>query len=173
MKFTKIEEFDEALEYLGFTERKVYQFESDESKTTDEVLSDILKSEIFFETQNYTDFSEVKSRKYEIKTIHAFSDKIEISDFEKLTFDEFETRIEEIKKEPDWGEDLPIFGKLIANSKNWILENNYQNGQLYFIYAESISKQKLIEHNYYSYFMAIVIISNPDSKVIIINHGGD
>lgn len=171
--FNKIEEFDEALEYIGFTERKVFQFESDENKTTDEVLSEILKSDIFFKTQKCTDYSESKSRKYEIRTNHAFTDKIKIDDFEKLTFNGLETRIEEIKKEPDWGEDLPIFKKLISNSTNWITVNNYQNEKLYFIYAESISTEKLIDHNYYSYFMTIIIISISDSQVIIINHGGD
>ncbi len=173
MVFNKIEEFEEVHEFLGFTERKIFQFESGEIKTTDEILSEIFKSDIFFETQNCNDYSEGKSRKYEIRTNHAFTDKIRIDNFEKLTFSRFETRIEDIQKEPDWGEDLPIFKKMINNSMNWIKLNNYHNEQLYFIYAESVSKEKLIDHNYYSYFMTIIIISISDSKVIIINHGGD
>jgi len=169
--FTKIDEVLEPLESLGFMERKVFQIEGISNQTIDEILSKILKSETFFETHNCTNYEEEKPRYYKVRTNHAFSDKIEISDFENFTFKEYQNRIEEIKKEPDWGEDLPIFNQLINNSKNWIIENGYQNEQIYFINSESIPEEKLIENNYYSYFMTTIIISN--TKVVIFNHGGD
>lgn len=171
--FNKIEEFDESLENFGFRERKIFQLILNDNKTPDEILSIILESDIFFEVQKHIDYSGDISKNYEVKTHHAFTDKIEITDFEKLNYEEFETRIKEIESESDWGVDLPIFSKLINKTRRWILDNNFQNKQLYFIYANSTSKEKLIEFNFYSYFMTIIIISISDSKVIIIDHGED
>ena len=90
-----------------------------------------------------------------------------------MTFEKYELRIKEIKKEPDWGEDLPIFNQLTNKSIKWITRNNYLNEQFYFIYAESVNQEKLIDFNYYSYFMSTIIISIPKTKVMIINHGED
>ena len=169
--FTKINEIDEIPNHLGFMERKVFQIIGLKDQTNKEILSEILDSEIFFINQKYRNYERVKPEFYQLRTNHAFSDKIEITDFEHLTFSEYQSRIDEIIKDPDWGEDLPIFNQLINRSKNWIIENGYQNEQVYFINSESMTNEKLIEYNYYSYFMTTIIISN--SKVIIFNHGGD
>lgn len=171
MKFKEIEKFDE-VHHLGFSEREVYEIELT-SQNSDEILLEVLKSDIFFDAHNYQDYRNEKVRNYLTRENHAFTDKVELQDFEKLTYSQLEKRISEIEKEDDWGEDLPIFKKWINNSMAWIRLNNYQNEQFYFIYAESIPKDKLIEYNYYSYFMSIIIISISESKVVIINHGED
>jgi len=172
MKFKEIEKFDE-VHYLGFSERKVYQIELHTSQNLDEILLEILKSDIFFETYNSQNYSNEKVQNYLMRENHAFTDKVELQDFKKLTHSQLEKRISEIEREDDWGVDLPIFKKMISNSMAWIEANNYQNEQFYFIYTGTTPKDKLIEYNYYSYFMAIIIISISESKVVIINHGED
>jgi hypothetical protein len=169
IKFTKIEASFEPLEGLGFKEMKVFEYKSD--KNIEEMLPEVLKAEIFFETQTLVDSRGAKPKPYQVRTNHAFTDKVEITDFAKLTFDELETRIKTIEKEEDWGEDLRIFRTLMNQSKQWIVENNHQEDEIYFIYADEIPEEKLIEFNYCGYFMSIIILS--DSKVVIFNHGAD
>jgi len=168
--FKKIETSNEVHQLLGFSERRVYQFDSEKNKSAQQILADILETRIFFEIQmNWN----IKSKKYQYNSYHAFTNKINIDDFEKLNFEELERRIKEIENESDWGEDLPIFCDLINKSKNWIVENNFQNQQIYFLYDHDLSEEKTIAYNYYDYFMTIVIISIVDCKVVIINHGED
>ncbi|WP_062055934.1 hypothetical protein [Aquimarina longa] len=173
MEFTKIDEFNESLSHLGFWERFIYKFDSNACNSTTEIIDLIFKSDILFKTEECINYEGLTPKKHEIRTNHCFTDKIRFKDLEKLNFKEYVLRIDEIKKEEDWGVDLPIFIKLIDKSIIWIKENNYQNEQIFFIDSEKISKEKLIDFNYYSYLITTIIISQTDSKIIIINHGGD
>ena len=173
MKFTKIDELKESINNLGFWEREIYEFNDIEKQSLNEILDKVLKSDILFETQTWTSYQGSFSEKFEIRANHSYTDEIRLDDIEKLNFKEYETRIDEIKKNEDWGEDLPAFIEFIDKSTNWIVENKYQNEEIFFIDAAKLSQDKLIESNFYCYLYTTVIISFSDSKVIIINHGGD
>jgi len=172
MKFTQIDKFSESLNHLGFWERLVFEFDDNAKETTKDILDQIFKSDILFETLECVNYKGALPKKYKIRTNHAYTDKIKFNDLEKLNFDDYKLRIEEIKKE-DWGDDLPTFIELIDKSISWIKENNYENESIFFIDTEKLSKDKLIELNYYSYFITTIIISRSNSKILIINHGGD
>ncbi len=169
--FTETELEFESIDRLGFAERKVYKFQTKTTLSSEELLVNILESDIFYESENYVDYSGSKPKNYTVRTNCAFTDKVDFQDFVKLNFEGLKNRINEIGIESDWGDDLPAFKKLTNKTINWIEKNNHQKAKFYFIYTGSVSKDKLIEHNFYTYFMSIIIISS--SKVIIINHGGD
>ena len=176
MNFVKIDENSKSLEYLGFMERKVYGFESNTNISYEEsqILEEILNSEIYFETDKVIEYQKgEKSKKYYTRVNGPITDSILLSDFIKLSYHGLKETVREFEKESDWGEDLPIFNKLFSDTAKWIEENEYYQDSIYFVNADVLEKDKVIEFNFFTYFISLIIISITKSKVVIINHGGD
>ena len=147
MEFIKVDEFIESSNHLGFWERSIYKFDYTSEQSINEILDEIFKSEILFKTDKLTSDEGLSPKEYEIKSNnHFYTDKVGFKDFEKLNFKEYESKIDEIKKEEEWNEEyLTNFKKFIDKSTKWIINNNYQNEQIFFIDSGNISKEKLVK----------------------------
>jgi hypothetical protein len=173
LEFEKLEDFFESLDYLGFAERSVYKIEANLNQPSDEILRSVLESDMFFKTTKGEEYTSGTSVDYTIRSNGAFTDDLEVRDFNKLNYQDLIKKIDEFERDINWGVDLPVFQKLINHSKCWIEKENYENDQFFFINSDLVPQEKLIDPNYYNYFISIVIISFAKSRVVIINHGGD
>jgi hypothetical protein len=110
------------------------------------------------------------------KIVHCngpITDLISYKDFLKLDYTSLNKKIEEIQKEPEWGDDLSIFKEMISETMAWIKSNCNSESNLYFINSEKLEKEKLVEYNYFTYYLSIIYISQEKSELFIWNHGGD
>jgi hypothetical protein len=141
MNFKKINKEFYSLEYLGFVEKEFFEIpENIRALSFDDIFEHLMQSDDFWEK----DVTKCKA---------CFNDEIEKDDFEKISFLELKSKINEIKKEEDWGVDLLVFNKLTDNTFSWIEKNNYQNNSFLFIYSEDLDDGKLVELNFFQYYI--------------------
>ncbi|HMB64716.1 MAG TPA: hypothetical protein VKN36_16665, partial [Eudoraea sp.] len=128
-----------------------------ESSLVNPDLKELLKSDILKERE----FKEISSISKVLqgnpKYYGAFlKEKIDVTDFEKLDFDGLKHNLSEYWKDKNWGDDLPIFRKNFELAASHLDSFELSNRTFYLINAEKIDLTKLMDPNFFTYFVCII-----------------
>jgi len=154
--------------YLGFFSWNLFESEFSEnsfekvlnSKLLNDKFDNLKKNELRISKINETNFGPFDTN------------KLTENDFIKLNYTELITEIEKYWKDENWGNDLPIFKENIKYVFNK-LEFELGEKEFYYINMETTNNQKLINPNFYSYFVSIISIEKNSNKIITTYYGLD
>ena len=161
-------EFKNDLNYLGFFCWNLFESDFHEIKLENILNAELLNEEFDNLKKNENIISKIKSSTFGPFDIHKLTKK----DFTKLNHIELITEIDNYCKDENWGNDLPIFKDNIKYVFNK-LEFNLSEKEFYYINMETTDNQKLINPNFWSYFVAIISIEKNSNKIITSYFGLD
>ena len=137
-------------------------------------LKELLKNNILKEKE----FGPIKTMEKELKEPTDFYgsillNKIDISDFKKLDFSDFNSEFQKYWKDEDWGEDLPIFKKNFELAISNLDKFELSNRNFYYINAEKIDSEKLTNPNFFTYLVCAISTEKESNKIITLTFGLD
>jgi hypothetical protein len=100
-------------------------------------------------------------------------DKLTTEDYCLINLDGLKEKIRIYGMDENWGDDLITFKSLFLNSIDLIKKNGLDRNPIYYLNQEDIDDSKLLDFNYFSYFISLIIISLEKNKIILIDYGGD
>jgi len=152
---------------LGFYLINIFQkFDTDLS------LKNLLQSNILNDTQ----FGDYKLESIPDPTKVYSSiilDKIEVSDFKILDFQELRNEISEYWTDDNWGADLPIFKENFEIAIKKLYEYSENKRTYYYINIEKINPEKLAKPNFFTYLISIISTLENSDKIITLTFGLD
>lgn len=137
-------------------------------------LTELLRTDILKERE----FGDISTRNKILKGSARYygpllKNKINESDFKKLTFPELESEIEIYWRDENWGEDLPVFKKNFRKAKANLHDCNLENRIFYLANADMLSSEKLTDPNFFTYFVCIISTEPNSNDIITLTFGLD
>ena len=161
-------QFKNNLNYLGFFNWNLFESNFPEIKLDNVLNAKLLNEEFDKLKKDEIAISKIKSPTFGPFDIH----KLTEDDFIKFNHIELITEINNYCKDENWGNDLPIFKDNIKYVFNK-LEFDLSEKEFYYINMETTNSQKLINPNFWTYFVAIISIEKNSNKIITSYFGLD
>jgi hypothetical protein len=164
--------------WLGFSVINIFEIEQEslEEMSDFEIIMRSINSGFF--SDKYIEVRDV-NKDFEIKEFkhHRYHgpinlDKIDNSNFKKLTYSELLERIKLFQEENDLGEELPVFIELFNHAKQDIERLDLLNRN-FFCIINDLNKNQWFAPNFYSYFINIIVLCKEKNEIVIIDFGSD